>query len=184
MCGQGVFTGRSTRWTIVPCPNSRPVSDRGWAISRGFASLNLVEASAGKELEEGLSLLHKTAVLIANSGCQDAINFFDGSGRGYRNRPKKARSCPNSVQASEADGCLRDMTGAVWPPIQLLATPRHPNPCGSTLGVAVEHAGRSTQSVFGNCRLGSTGHWPVPSGDSPDGTGRASSPTRTARFLR
>src|SRR5438093_6114433 len=30
------------------------------------------------------------------------------------------------------------------------------------------------ESVFGNCALGSTGHWPVPSGDSPDGTGRAS----------
>ena len=31
----------------------------------------------------------------------------------------------------------------------------------------------SSQSVFGNW-LGSTGHWPVPTGDSPDGTGRAS----------
>jgi len=29
------------------------------------------------------------------------------------------------------------------------------------------------KSVFGYW-LGSTGHWPVPSGDSPDGTGRAS----------
>jgi len=32
---------------------------------------------------------------------------------------------------------------------------------------------RRPESVFGNW-LGSTGHWPVPSGDSPDGTGRAS----------
>src|SRR5881296_2693837 len=31
-----------------------------------------------------------------------------------------------------------------------------------------------TQSVYANCGLGSTGHWPVPSGDSPDGMGRAS----------
>src|SRR5437867_9476747 len=29
------------------------------------------------------------------------------------------------------------------------------------------------KSVYGNCVLGSTGHWPVPSGDSPDGMGRA-----------
>jgi len=27
------------------------------------------------------------------------------------------------------------------------------------------------RSVFENSVLGSTGHWPVPSGDSPDGTG-------------
>src|SRR5213594_3203840 len=31
-----------------------------------------------------------------------------------------------------------------------------------------------TMSVYANCGLGSTGHWPVPSGDSPDGMGRAS----------
>src|SRR5436309_7530944 len=31
-----------------------------------------------------------------------------------------------------------------------------------------------SKSVYANCGLGSTGHWPVPSGDSPDGMGRAS----------
>ena len=31
-----------------------------------------------------------------------------------------------------------------------------------------------SESVSGNRVLGSTGHWPVPSGDSPDGMGRAS----------
>src|SRR5437773_4298059 len=30
---------------------------------------------------------------------------------------------------------------------------------------------RCAQSVFENSVLGSTGHWPLPSGDSPDGTG-------------
>src|SRR5207249_9288834 len=38
------------------------------------------------------------------------------------------------------------------------------------------------ESVSENSILGSTGHWPVPSGDSPDGTGRAS-PTNEIGLL-
>jgi len=41
----------------------------------------------------------------------------------------------------------------------------------------------ASMSVFGNCLMGSTGHWPVPSGDSPDGTGRASSANEDSQVL-
>src|SRR5436309_5665918 len=41
-------------------------------------------------------------------------------------------------------------------------------------GVEEVCTGAEPESVSGNCDLGSTGHWPVPSGDSPDGMGRAS----------
>src|SRR5881397_679105 len=38
------------------------------------------------------------------------------------------------------------------------------------------------QSVDGNC-VGSTGHWPVPSGDSPDGMGSASAANKDSLLL-
>src|SRR5206468_7490332 len=40
-----------------------------------------------------------------------------------------------------------------------------------------------SKSVFGNCVLGSTGHWPVPSGDSPDGMGSASAANKDSLLL-
>src|SRR5881409_3346294 len=40
-----------------------------------------------------------------------------------------------------------------------------------------------SKSVFGNCVLGSTGHWPVPSGDSPDGMGSASAANKASLLL-
>src|SRR5437867_12748187 len=40
-----------------------------------------------------------------------------------------------------------------------------------------------SQSVFENCVLGSTGHWPVPSGDSPDGMGSASAANKDSLLL-
>ena len=38
------------------------------------------------------------------------------------------------------------------------------------------------KSVFENSGAGSTGHWPVPSGDSPDGTGKTP-PTNQDRLF-
>src|SRR5258708_16691790 len=38
---------------------------------------------------------------------------------------------------------------------------------------AIEVVAISAESVSGNSYCGSTGHWPVPPGDSPDGTGSA-----------
>src|SRR5213593_786795 len=40
-----------------------------------------------------------------------------------------------------------------------------------------------SKSVFGNCVLGSTGHWPVPSGDSPDGMVSASAANKDSLLL-
>ncbi len=57
----------------------------------------------------------------------------------------------------------------------------HDRECGS--GIDLGQARLAAQSVFGNCLLGSTGHWPVPSGDSPDGTGGASPANEGGRLL-
>jgi hypothetical protein len=70
-------------------PVSRPVSDRGRAISRGFASLRQSRVRKKQKGRKGPSLQRKTAVLIANSRFQDAIKYFDGSCRGIGKRPKK-----------------------------------------------------------------------------------------------
>jgi hypothetical protein len=42
----------------------------------------------------------------------------------------------------------------------------------------------SAKSASGNPFLGSTGHWPVPPGDSPDGTGSALGGNKDGTFAR
>src|SRR5213593_1737524 len=55
--------------------------------------------------------------------------------------------------------------------------------CASNVASALPSDAGIPKSVFGNCVLGSTGHWPVPSGDSPDGMGSASAANKESLLL-
>src|SRR5213593_1670747 len=55
--------------------------------------------------------------------------------------------------------------------------------CASNVASALPSDAGIPKSVFGNCVLGSTGHWPVPSGDSPDGMGSASAANKDSLLL-
>jgi signal transduction histidine kinase len=71
-------------------------------------------------------------------------------------------SAETNGQVSQPAGC-RTPDGRLWFPTT-----------GGVVGIDPE-------SVSGNRALGSTGHWPVPSGDPPDGTGKPFSPGDDAR---